>query len=59
MKYSYDLAIEAQSEKEAETKMEALVVLASKLKAVELAKLAHILKTDPQKTALAKSYLGV
>lgn len=58
-KYTYELAIEATKESEAETKMKALTVLASKLTAKELEKLAHIVKHDPVKTAMAKSALGV
>lgn len=58
-KYTYEMAIEAPKESEAETKMKALTVLASKLTAKELEKLAHIVKTDPVKTAMAKSALGV
>ena len=58
-KYHYDLSIEAKSETEADAKMTALTVLASKLSAQELTKLAHIVKTDPVKTNLAKKYLGV
>jgi hypothetical protein len=58
-KYQYDISIEAKSETEADTKMAALTTLASKLTAQELGKLAHIVKHDPVKTALAKKYLGV
>lgn len=58
-KYTYEMAIEATKESEAETKMKALTVLASKLTAKELEKLAHIVKHDPVKTAMAKSALGV
>lgn len=58
-KYNYELAIAASNEKEADTKMEALTVLASKLTAKELEKLAHVVKNDPVKTALAKKALGV
>ena len=58
-KYSYDISVEATSEAEAVTKMKALVVLASKLSAQELDRLAYIVKNDPVKTALAKQYLGV
>jgi hypothetical protein len=58
-KYSYDLEITANTEKEADTKMQALSTLASKLSASELEKLAHIVKNDPVKTALAKKALGV
>lgn len=53
------MSIEAVSEKEATAKMQALTVLASKLSEKELTKLAHIVKTDPVKTAMAKKYLGV
>ncbi len=58
-KYTYELEITASNEKEADTKMEALTVLASKLSAKELEKLAHVVKNDPVKTALAKKALGV
>jgi hypothetical protein len=58
-KYSYEISIEAASEKEADTKMKALSVLAKKLSAKELEKLADIIQNDPQKTALAKQALGV
>lgn len=58
-KYSYELEIAASNEQEAETKMKALIVLASKLSAKELEKLAHVVKNDPVKTALAKKALGV
>jgi len=58
-KYSYDISIEARSEPEADAKMAALTILASKLSDKELSRLAHIVKHDPVKTALAKKYLGV
>ncbi len=58
-KYHYDISIEAKSEREAEGKMNALTTLASKLSEKELTKLAHVIKHDPVKTALAKKYLGV
>ena len=58
-KYSYDINIEAASEADADTKMKALITLASKLSAKELDKLAWIVKNDPTKTALAKKALGV
>lgn len=57
--FQYDISIEAKTESEANTKMAALTTLASKLTAQELNKLAHIIKHDPVKTALAKKYLGV
>ena len=58
-KYTYELQIAAQTEKEADTKMTALTVLAAKLSDKELEKLAHIVKNDPVKLALAKNALGV
>ena len=58
-KYTYQISIEAASEKDADTKMAALTVLASKLSAKELERLAHIVKYDPIKTAMAKKALGV
>ena len=58
-KYQYEISIEAKSENEAEAKMKALTVLASRLSEKELTKLAHVIKHDPVKTALAKKYLGV
>jgi hypothetical protein len=58
-KYHYDISIEAKIETEADAKMTALTTLASKLSHAELTKLAHVIKHDPVKTALAKKYLGV
>ena len=57
--YNYSIRISALLEKEANEKIAALATLASHLNAQELTKLAHIVKTDPVKTALAKKYLGV
>lgn len=53
------MAIQASTEKEADEKMMALSTLASKLSSKELSKLAHVVKNDPTKTALAKQYLGL
>lgn len=57
--YSYKFTIEEKCEPDADTKIEALSTLAKKLSVKELSKLAHVVKTDPVKTALAKKYLGV
>lgn len=57
--YSYELDIPANTENEADTKMKALIILASKLNSKELEKLAWIIKNDPVKTAFAKKALGV
>lgn len=58
-KHQYNISIAAPTEAEADQKMTALTTLASKLSAKELAKLAHTVKNDPVKTALAKKYLGL
>lgn len=57
--YTYKVTLEEKSETEADAKIEALTTLAKKLSVKELSKLAHVVKTDPTKTALAKKYLGV
>jgi hypothetical protein len=57
--YTYKFTLEEKSEPEADAKIEALSTLAKKLTIKELSKLAHVVKTDPVKTALAKKYLGV
>jgi hypothetical protein len=58
-KFHYDISIEAKTETEADAKMTALTTLAQKLSHTELSKLAHIVKNDSVKTAIAKKYLGV
>ena len=58
-KYSFDIALEADSEKEATEKVKAAITLIQKLKTTELKKLAEVVVTDPTKTALAKKYLGL
>jgi hypothetical protein len=57
--YTYKITLEEKSEADADAKVDAMAVLVKKLDASELTKLAHIVKTDPVKTALAKQYLGV
>ena len=57
--YTYKFTLEEKSEQDADAKIDALSTLAKKLSVKELSKLAHIVKTDPVKTALAKKYLGV
>ncbi len=58
-KYQYTITIEAKTESEADARMQALTILASKLSEKELSKLAHVITHDPIKTAMAKKYLGV
>jgi len=56
-KYPYDFIISAFTEAEADAKVAALKILAQKLTATELTKLAHVVEKDPIKTALAKKLL--
>lgn len=58
-KFHFNVTIETKTANEAEEKVKSLVILASKLSARELAKLAAVVANDPVKTALAKKYLGV
>jgi hypothetical protein len=58
-KYTYDFIIGAFTEDEADAKVTALKMLAIKLTAKELTKLAYIVEKDPIKTAMAKTALGV
>lgn len=57
--YTYDFTVKAQSEAEADSKMKALQVFASKLNAKELTKMAQVLQNDPLKVKIAKSALGL
>jgi hypothetical protein len=57
--YKCTVLIEAASPAEVEMKMKALTILAAKLKANELDKLAEVVENNPVKTALAKKYLGL
>ena len=57
--FNYTLTITAKEKKDADEKLKALTILASKLSIKELVKLAHIVQNDPVKTAMAKTYLGV
>ncbi|MGQ0829344.1 MAG: hypothetical protein ACT4ON_13230 [Bacteroidota bacterium] len=58
-KFNYDFSIQAVTESEADSKMKSLTILAQRLSAKELEKLAYIVKNDPVKLAMAKSALGV
>jgi len=58
-KFTSDFSVPANTEAEAEMKMNALTTLATFLTAEELKKLAQVVKNDPIKTSLAKSYLGM
>jgi hypothetical protein len=57
-KFTSDFSVPANTQAEAETKLKALSILATFLSAKELEKIAHVVKNDPIKTSLAKTYLG-
>ena len=56
--HKFSLTIKG-SEKEAAKKANALAVLANALDTQTLVALAHVVKTDPQKVALARQFLGI
>lgn len=58
-KFEYSISVSASCSEEARKKIIALCTLCEKLKTNELEKLAHIVKNDPIKTAMAKRALGV
>jgi hypothetical protein len=57
--YEFEVKVEATSNEEAQSKMQAVCDLLKKLNEKELSKLAYIVMNDPIKTALAKRALGV
>jgi len=57
--YTFDFTIEAEKPEEAQIKMTALSILARKLKAHELQRLAQVVEKEPAKMILAKKYLGL
>jgi hypothetical protein len=57
--YTSKITMEAHSEEEVRIKILALTVLAAKLKANELAKLAEVVTKSPSKVAMAKMYFGL
>lgn len=59
MMHEFKIKIEAKKEEEANEKMKALVILASRLTAKELTKLADVVKNNPVQLALAKKYMGL
>ncbi|MCH2216325.1 MAG: hypothetical protein MK086_14255 [Flavobacteriales bacterium] len=56
-KHKFTIAIGGEK-KEATEKANAVATLASYLDAKTLRALAHVVKTDPKKVAIAKSFLG-
>lgn len=57
-KHSFKITISG-TEKEASEKAKAVADLAAHLSAETLKALAHLVKTDPGKVAMAKRFLGV
>lgn len=58
-KFTFEITLQAESEKEAHDKMKALSVFAGRLDSKTLLKFAHVVKNDPTKLKLAKSFLGL
>jgi len=57
-KHSFNITISGEK-KEATEKAQALGTLAAYLSAETLKALAHVVKNDPAKVAMAKKFLGV
>lgn len=57
--FDFEMQIPADTQEDALRKANAAVVLLQRLSVAELEKLAHIVQHDPQKLALARSFLGV
>jgi hypothetical protein len=57
--FAFKISIEAINQQEAITKLKAMTTLVKRLTTAELTRLAAIIEHDPEKTALAKKYLGV
>lgn len=58
-KFSFEITIEGETQKDAEMKLKAAAMLMQKLRPNEISRLAEVVKNDPVKTALAKKYLGL
>lgn len=59
MKHQFTVSVVAKTDAEAEQKIKAVTTLLSLLTEKELSRMAHVVKHDPIKTALAKTYLGL
>ena len=57
-KHSFKIMISG-SQKEASETAQGLAILASHLSSETIVALAHLVRTDPAKVALAKKFLGV
>ena len=58
-KFTFTISIMAKDNVEANSKMKSISVMASKLKANELEKMADVVLNQPTKMALAKKALGL
>ncbi|MFM2224272.1 MAG: hypothetical protein RJA07_474 [Bacteroidota bacterium] len=58
-KFSFTITISANDKVEATSKMKSISVMASKLTANELEKMADVVLNQPMKMALAKKALGL
>jgi hypothetical protein len=58
-KFSFTITISANDNTEATSKMKSISIMASKLKANELEKMADVVLHQPMKMALAKKALGL
>lgn len=57
--FKFNIEVDAINKVEAQSKMQSVCDLLTKLNEKELKKLAHIVMNDPLKTAIAKRALGV
>lgn len=57
-KHKFTLTVSGTKE-EATEKAQGIAILASLLDAKTITALAHVVKTDPRKVALAKGFLGI
>lgn len=58
-KHTFEISIEAASQQDAVTKLQAASILMQRLNPKEIMKLADVVQNDPVKTALAKKALGL
>lgn len=58
-KYTYEFVVAAPTGNDANRKMQALQILASRLTVIELERLAQVVEKEPVKMAIAKKALGL
>lgn len=57
-KFSYKANIPAPNQRDADIKMKALMTMASRLNAKQLAAVERVIKTDPDKIDMALNFIG-